>query len=217
VAAHQKRIFCKLQKQLKDDFFENVYFFFQKVVAGSAQLLSGPLAQRTCRFSGCLPTTHDATDYGKGWVLSTILVRRCFRTATYSRQNSPRAVTGSQAKLHVSEVICRSKLNLHCSTSSGGCHFVSFTCEPTGLLPYLFERFRKSGGRFVQTKVHSFDDLIEDGNFDMIVNCSGLGSKELVNDGEVKPIRGQVSRVVAPWMFETILDDSEDGNYIIPK
>jgi D-amino-acid oxidase len=84
-------------------------------------------------------------------------------------------------------------------------------------LPYLFERFRKSGGRFVQAKVHSFDDLIKAGGYDMIVNCSGLGSKELASDVEVKPIRGQVSRVVAPWMFETILDDSDDGNYIIPK
>jgi D-amino-acid oxidase len=84
-------------------------------------------------------------------------------------------------------------------------------------LPYLFKRFQQIGGRFVQQKINSFEEILKNGHIDMIVNCTGLGSKYLANDDLVKPIRGQVTRVKAPWMYETILDDSDDGNYIIAK
>lgn len=49
------------------------------------------------------------------------------------------------------------------------------------------------------------------------MNCTGLGARELVHDSDVKPVRGQVMRVKAPWMYQVTLDDSDDGNYIIPK
>lgn len=56
------------------------------------------------------------------------------------------------------------------------------------------------------------------GQFDVVVNCTGLGARDLV-DGEtdLHPIRGQVNRVKAPWMYQVILDDDDDGNYVIPK
>lgn len=63
-------------------------------------------------------------------------------------------------------------------------------------------------------KIESLNELE---NFDLIINCTGLGAKNLLNDDEMKPVRGQVTRVVAPWQFQCILDESDDGNYIIPK
>lgn len=97
---------------------------------------------------------------------------------------------------------------------TGGHHFVTFTCEPVRLLPYLMKRFIKAGGIFEKRKIENFDQLE---NFDLIVNCTGLGSKDLVGDKNVIPIRGQVIRVQAPWVFQTILDESDDGNYVIAK
>lgn len=98
--------------------------------------------------------------------------------------------------------------------NSGGYHFVSFTCEPTYLLPYLFKRFKHAGGKFEKRKIQSFDELKSSA---VIVNCTGLNAQHLANDKEVKPIRGQVTRVHAPWIFNTILDESDDGNYVIPN
>ncbi len=60
----------------------------------------------------------------------------------------------------------------------------------------------------------SFEELSE---FDVIVNCTGLGSLDLAKDRNMHPIRGQVMRVKAPWIYGVYYDDSDDGNYIIPK
>uniref|UniRef100_A0A2M4ACK8 Putative d-aspartate oxidase n=1 Tax=Anopheles triannulatus TaxID=58253 RepID=A0A2M4ACK8_9DIPT len=101
---------------------------------------------------------------------------------------------------------------------TGGYQFATFTCEPSKLLPYLFNRFTAVGGKFVQSKVHHFEQLLLDRPvIDLIVNCTGLGSRDLASDKNVHPIRGQIARVSAPWVYEIILDDSDDGNYIIPN
>uniref|UniRef100_A0A182R549 FAD dependent oxidoreductase domain-containing protein n=1 Tax=Anopheles funestus TaxID=62324 RepID=A0A182R549_ANOFN len=118
-------------------------------------------------------------------------------------------------KIHESELQRLS--NEHGRMYTGGYHFATFTCEPAGLLPYLFNRFIAVGGKFVASKVCNFDEIILNRPVDLIVNCSGLGALELASDKAVHPIRGQVARVSAPWIYEVILDDSDDGNYIIPN
>lgn len=100
---------------------------------------------------------------------------------------------------------------------TGGYHFATFTCEPSGLLPYLFNRFINVGGKFVRSRVENLNSVLKSRKVDLVVNCTGLGSLEMIGDKEVLPIRGQVARVCAPWIFEVILDDSDDGNYVIPN
>ena len=53
-------------------------------------------------------------------------------------------------------------------------------------------------------------------NFDVIVNCTGLGAAGILNDPEVTPIRGQIYSTPNRWVttFQQI-DDTKD--YIIPK
>lgn len=71
----------------------------------------------------------------------------------------------------------------------------------------------RAGGQVEQRKVNSLEDLSN--SYDIIVNCSGLGSKMLVGDTEVIPIRGQVLKMEAPWLKNFIRDG--DGNtYIYP-
>lgn len=72
----------------------------------------------------------------------------------------------------------------------------------------------KIGVRFERKRITSFEELK---TFDLIINCSGLGAQQLTGDESLVPIRGQVMRVKASWIFEALLDDSDDGNYIIPK
>jgi len=52
--------------------------------------------------------------------------------------------------------------------------------------------------------------------FDALVNCAGLGAAQLVGDGRMKPIRGQVLRVEAPWVTAAYMAP-ELGLYIIPN
>lgn len=97
---------------------------------------------------------------------------------------------------------------------TGGANFITFCCEPTKFLPYLMKRLLAAGGRFEKRRVESLDEL-EDA--DLIVNCTGLGSQSLIEDFKLQPIRGQVARVKAPWIFHVIMHKDDDGNYVIPN
>jgi len=55
-------------------------------------------------------------------------------------------------------------------------------------MPWLKSRFEDLGGSFEQEFVEDLEDL----GGDIIVNCVGLGARELCNDKEVKPARGQI-------------------------
>ncbi|XP_039992861.1 D-aspartate oxidase [Xiphias gladius] len=91
--------------------------------------------------------------------------------------------------------------------------FTTIKCECSSYLPWLEKRFRKAGGQVQQTKVSSLQELSN--IYDIIVNCSGLGSKMLVDDTQVYPVRGQVLKVEAPWLQHFIR--AGDGmTYIYP-
>ncbi|XP_067015431.2 D-aspartate oxidase [Anabrus simplex] len=104
----------------------------------------------------------------------------------------------------------------HGRTYKFGYEMLMFTCEPTRFLPYLLKEFKTNGGVLLKKRVTSLPDVAADG-YDVVVNCSGLGARELVGDVSIQPIRGQVMRVKAPWVKHVILDDSDAGNYIIPN
>src|SRR6266576_6008236 len=66
--------------------------------------------------------------------------------------------------------------------------------DTTIYLDYLAARFRKAGG-----EIHAnirFEKL-EDVNtkFDLVINCAGIGARELVHDADLEPHRGQVAIV----------------------
>jgi glycine/D-amino acid oxidase-like deaminating enzyme len=71
---------------------------------------------------------------------------------------------------------------------------MTFTCEPSLLLKYLTERYLTAGGKFKHDEVHRIEDVLRE-DFDIVINCAGLGAKYIVPDDLLHPIRGQVSRV----------------------
>lgn len=87
------------------------------------------------------------------------------------------------------------------------------------LLAYFLRRFKNAGGIVRHQKINSFREIGGLGvEFDMVVNCTGLGAAALVVDErDLYPVRGQVTRVKAPWLYQVVLDDNDDGNYVIPK
>ncbi|XP_062981819.1 D-aspartate oxidase [Elgaria multicarinata webbii] len=91
--------------------------------------------------------------------------------------------------------------------------FTTLKCNCPPYLIWLEKRLKENGGQ-----VHSrhLEDLWELHNdYDIIVNCSGIGSRKLVGDLEIYPTRGQVLKVHAPWVTHFIRDG--DGlTYIYP-
>ncbi len=63
-------------------------------------------------------------------------------------------------------------------------------------MPFLEARARAAGVRFVAHSVESLDDLLAD--FELVVNCAGLGAAGLTGDRDLHPIRGQMLRLTRP-------------------
>lgn len=86
-------------------------------------------------------------------------------------------------------------------------------------MEYLQNRFKELGGTIqkLQQKISSFNDL--NSSADIIVNCTGLGSRELCMDEDSYPIRGQLVRTTNPGLRSIVSD--EEGPlglcYIVPR
>lgn len=73
-------------------------------------------------------------------------------------------------------------------------------------MPYLLKRFRQNGGQIQQREVT--DLLAEAKHYDWVINCTGLGARELCDDPHLYPIRGQVLRVPKPDQpLRTFIDE----------
>ncbi|MEO6500433.1 MAG: FAD-dependent oxidoreductase [Jatrophihabitantaceae bacterium] len=84
-------------------------------------------------------------------------------------------------------------------------------------LAWLIARLRGSG---VGIEVRRLDDL--DAAFagvDVVVNCSGLGARELARDLTLTPVRGQVVVLEQFGLTEWVLDqnDPERLTYVVPR
>jgi D-amino-acid oxidase len=84
-------------------------------------------------------------------------------------------------------------------------------------LDYLAKRFQKAGGSI--TANVRFDKL-EDvpSEFDLVINCAGIGSRELVHDADLEPHRGQVAIVPKIENLScAIVCDDAPLTYTIPR
>lgn len=77
-----------------------------------------------------------------------------------------------------------------------------------------WKRFLQLGGQVVQKKINSLQELCGN-SYDIIINCTGIGSKTLADDEQVYPVRGQVLNVEAPWL-KHFIRDGDGKTYIYP-
>jgi len=84
-------------------------------------------------------------------------------------------------------------------------------------LRWLAARFAEHGGEMEIGLVESLEDVA--GEFPLVVNCTGLGARELVGDRQMRPVRGQIVRVENPGLTSFRLDEYHpDGLlYVIPR
>jgi D-amino-acid oxidase len=89
----------------------------------------------------------------------------------------------------------------------------------TRYMPWLERRVTDELGGAIRT-VHVSDpgELFDQG-FAVVVNCSGLGARELVRDPAVTPMRGQILHVAKPFAIDECLVEEgrgEQTTYVFP-
>jgi D-amino-acid oxidase len=80
-------------------------------------------------------------------------------------------------------------------------------------MPWINDKLIKMGCRFNEVDVEYFSEIEEN----IIINCVGLGARELCNDLEVKPIRGQVIYIQQDPGIGRFDQQPETLTYTIPR
>jgi D-amino-acid oxidase len=99
--------------------------------------------------------------------------------------------------------------------SADGLRFTAPVVDMSVHLPWLAERLRALGGAIERRALGSLDEL----DADAVVNCAGLGARELAGDASLSAVRGQIVRVAAPGVTEWLVDqrDPERLVYVVPR
>ena len=87
--------------------------------------------------------------------------------------------------------------------------------DTTVYLDYLIDRFQKAGGEIKSgVRFEKLDDV----ECDLVINCAGIGARELANDPDLEPHRGQVAIVPKPDNVDcAIVCDDAPLMYVIPR
>jgi len=93
--------------------------------------------------------------------------------------------------------------------------YSTFTLPVSPYLTWQIEQFKANGGTVIQRKLNSLKEIV--GEYDVIVNCTGLNSKELVGDQELYPVRGQAMFLDAPWVKHLIISETEGHFTLGPR
>ena len=101
---------------------------------------------------------------------------------------------GAQAIISSSPPVMSSEVETSLEFFKSGFSLNVPLMDTTIYLDYLANRFQKSGGS-IAGNVH-FEKLEDvDRKFDLVINCAGIGARELVHDVDLEPHRGQVAIV----------------------
>ena len=89
--------------------------------------------------------------------------------------------------------------------------------DTTRYMGWLLNQYSKLGGRQRQHEVTNIGEAFA--SYDIVVNCTGLGSRELFGDNGVYPIRGQVVMIKSNGFDQIIADDTGPNSLavIIPR
>ncbi|XP_011312690.1 D-aspartate oxidase [Fopius arisanus] len=93
-----------------------------------------------------------------------------------------------------------------------GSYFTTIMIQCKSYIPWAKNQLEAMSTKFYQRKLYNINELIDE--YDVIINCSGLGARELCGDRRMIPIRGQVLKVKAPWLKTFFYGDLD--TYIIP-
>ena len=85
-------------------------------------------------------------------------------------------------------------------------------------LPYLRARLEKAGGQYERRTAGSLAEAAAEAQ--VVVNCAGLGARELVPDPSMRPVRGQIVIVENPGIEEWYVSadkSASETTYVLPQ
>ncbi|OQS03615.1 D-aspartate oxidase [Thraustotheca clavata] len=95
-----------------------------------------------------------------------------------------------------------------------GFSYTTLMINPGKLMLWMRRQIEMRGGRFEQAHVTNLDEL----QCDYIVNCTGLGSGQLLNDKNVFPVRGQTIKIQNDQIKNFYLREIDHVyTYILPR
>ena len=89
--------------------------------------------------------------------------------------------------------------------------------DTTIYLDYLANRFLKAHGEITKNvRLENLEDV--DPQSDLVINCAGIGARELVHDRDLEPHRGQIAIVprIKDLSYAVVCDDAP-FMYAIPR
>ncbi|MBI1758958.1 MAG: FAD-dependent oxidoreductase [Actinobacteria bacterium] len=87
-----------------------------------------------------------------------------------------------------------------------GWRFTAPVVDMPTYLGYLERRFTEAGGHIEIRRVNSINEAT--GVAPIVVNCTGMGSRDLVHDVDLTPVRGQLVVVANPGITEHFSEDT---------
>ncbi|KAK2586719.1 hypothetical protein KPH14_011754 [Odynerus spinipes] len=93
-----------------------------------------------------------------------------------------------------------------------GSFFTTLLTECKLYLPWTLQKLKDNGAIVKKQAINSLKELT--GKYNIVINCTGLGARNLCNDRRMIPIRGQVIKVAAPWLKTFFYGELD--TYIIP-
>jgi D-amino-acid oxidase len=82
-------------------------------------------------------------------------------------------------------------------------------------LAYLAARLTRAGGTITGMRLNKLEEI--DRDYDLILNCAGIGARELTPDAEMEPHRGQVALVRKFDLPHAVVCDDPPLMYAIPR
>lgn len=98
-----------------------------------------------------------------------------------------------------------------------GFHFELPVIETPIYMQWLHDETRRAGATFEEGEVHRLEELFP--AWPLVINCTGLGARELAGDESLLPIRGQIVRVTPGVVDRFFFDEDtpDHPTYLIPR
>ncbi|XP_074006746.1 D-aspartate oxidase isoform X2 [Numenius arquata] len=90
---------------------------------------------------------------------------------------------------------------------------ISNSAEASEAGVHLVSGLKATGVQIYTRKVADLWELHSE--YNVVVNCTGIGARQLVGDEKLFPVRGQVLKVHAPWV-KNFIRDGDGLTYIFP-
>ena len=88
-------------------------------------------------------------------------------------------------------------------------HYSTLMMDSAKFLIWASEVLINQGVQFLTRHIDDFQELADE-DYEIIFNCSGLGSCSLAKDKDLESVRGQIVKINAPWIkqFYNFFDES---------